>query len=289
MPEKHGEREQGEPLPTPDVEIDLELEAIRDRGMRLLSEVGYPTEPFGVYLFHASSPDAELARYVEQVVFEETFGNSREMLDDEYAPYHDATIFVCVMDQRRHVPVGAMRLITPSPAGFKTLHDLERIWGIHPDDVDREHRIGLDTSSMMDVTTLSVMSEYRGSATNGLITLSILSGMCGLFRRWSTTWAVCVMDLVVYDLIQKLTGEPYSPFPGAVPKRYLDSPASLPLHCNLAEHWKKLEATDRFMTEISHGRGLGEAVRPPDYSEEVLPASSLAARKGATDLASRTG
>lgn len=257
---------------SPDIEIDLAQEEVRDRCMRFLGEVGYPTEPFGVYLFPASSPDSELARHVEHVVFEETYGNTREVLDEEYGPYEDATVFVCVMDQQRHLPVGAMRLITTSPAGFKTLHDLEKVWGIDPDVVNRTHNLGLNTDSMMDVTTLSVIPEYRSAATDGLITLALLGGMSGLFRLHSTEWAVCIMDLLVYRLVQELICEPYTPFPGAEPKRYLDSPASLPLHCNLVNYWRKLADADPYLNEVSHARGLDPAVRLPTYPAEVLPA-----------------
>ncbi|HLM95539.1 MAG TPA: hypothetical protein VK283_04440, partial [Acidimicrobiales bacterium] len=78
------------------------------------------TAPLGVYLFRSSDPASELARHVERVVFLETFGNTPELLIKEYAPYEEASIFLCVVDHLRQVPAGTMRVLLPSPLGFKT-------------------------------------------------------------------------------------------------------------------------------------------------------------------------
>ena len=107
------------------VSVDLDL---RERCAALVDRSG-STQPFGLHVVASTDPAAELGRVVERVVFEEFFDNSPELLDEEYEPYEPASMFLCVIDQRRLVPAGVMRLIVPSPAGLKTLDDIERVLG----------------------------------------------------------------------------------------------------------------------------------------------------------------
>ncbi len=57
------------------------------------------------------------------------------MLAAEYEPYESSSIFLCVIDQKRLVPAGVSRAIVPSTAGFKSLHDIPRVWGADADDL----------------------------------------------------------------------------------------------------------------------------------------------------------
>ena len=93
------------------------------------------TEPFGVYVWADPDPAASLARHVERVVFDESFGNTPEQLDVEYGTYERSSLFLCVIDHRRRLPVGMARAILPSDAGLKSLDDIEREWGEDVDDV----------------------------------------------------------------------------------------------------------------------------------------------------------
>ena len=85
--------------------IDLVREEMRELASSVIDGAGNPTEPFGVYVFTADEPAAELARYVERTVFEEAFGNPRELLEAEYGPYESSTVFYAVLDHRRRLPV----------------------------------------------------------------------------------------------------------------------------------------------------------------------------------------
>jgi hypothetical protein len=90
----------------------------------LLTTTGRDGTPFGVYVLESGDPSSALARQVERDVFLEFFGNTVDMLDAEYRAYDAASTFLCVIDHERRVTAGMIRLISPSPAGFKTLHDL---------------------------------------------------------------------------------------------------------------------------------------------------------------------
>ncbi|MCZ7528970.1 MAG: hypothetical protein M5U31_00650 [Acidimicrobiia bacterium] len=251
--------------------VDLVREEMRDRCIRLLTEAGDPTEPFGLYVLPAAVPDSELARHVERSVFAEWFGNTPEMLAEEYAAYEDASVFLCVMDHERRLPAGAMRISLPSSAGFKTLDDLKRIWEVDLPALGRKLEFVLDTDHMMDVGTMAVMPEYRGNATEGLVALSLIAGMCALWHRCGTRWMVSVMDLLALDRIQVLTNNSLQKFPGLEPRNYLDSPASIPVYVDVRREIERLQDADPFTYEIAHGRGLESTVRPPAWSVVELP------------------
>jgi hypothetical protein len=225
-------------------ELDLVQEEMRELATAVIEAAGDPPEPFGQYVFRPEDPESELARYVEQVVFGEWFGNSRELLDTEYRPYDESTVFLSILDHRRRMPAGMARMTLPSPQGFKTLNDIDAVWGRSLPDVLAETGLDWDLSRVWDVLTIAVMSEYRGKATEGLLTLSILQfGSQGLLRTGGR-FSITVLDLVVLDLVQAMIGEPYQRFPGIEPIRYLDSPASIPVFADFDEWMPRLAAKD---------------------------------------------
>ncbi len=260
--------------------VDLVREEIRDRCIRLLTEAGEPTQPFGLYVFPASSADSDLARFVENSVFAEWFGNTPQMLAEEYSPFDEASIFLCVVDHERRLPAGAMRLILPSSAGFKTFQDLHEVWNVDLEMLGREHGLHFDRDHTMDVTTIAVMPEYRGAATDGLVTLALLQGMSVLFRMSSTRWAVSVMDLAALERVQDLIGRPCQLFPGVEPRGYLDSPASVPIFVDIEEYFARLADADPVMLEMSEGRGLESVVHPPEWPQTVRRDSRASATTG---------
>ena len=80
---------------------------MRDAELRYLTELVMPAdavEPFGAYLFRGDEPGAELGRHVERAVFLEAFGNTPELLAEEYGPYEASSVFICVVDQLPQAP-----------------------------------------------------------------------------------------------------------------------------------------------------------------------------------------
>ena len=255
--------------------IALDREELRELGGRVVAAAGRPSEPFGVYAFAADAPESELARHVEQDVFYEFFNNTPELLDAEYGPYEASTLFVCALDHRRRLPAGAIRLVLPSPAGLKSLGDVEPVWGQRIDDVLVRTSLRLDADRAWDVATLAVDSEYRGRATDGLVSLGLYQGVAQLALRCHVSWVVTILDLVVLNLLQRAMADPFQRFAGLEPMPYLDSPASLPVYCDLDAYFARLETADPSMYEILfEGRGLEAAVRPLDLEaalEHLLP------------------
>lgn len=251
------------------MELDLRL---REQCAALVDRSG-SEQPFGTYVLASNDPAAEIGREVERMVFGEFFGNTPEMLAAEYAPYEPSSIFLCVIDQRRLVPAGVSRVIVASPAGFKSLHDITRVWDRAPDDLIARSGSALDLRSCRDVATLATANDYRGSGTEGLVSLALYQAIIMSALATNAPWLVAVMDVAVIDLLSERIGSPFSRYPDVQPERYLDSPASLPVYVDLPAYGNRLAAADESMHEILfRGTGLEAAVRTPDWAAETAAA-----------------
>ena len=186
------------------------------------------TAPFGLYVFGPTDPGAELARTVERAVFAETFGNTAELLAAEYGPYEAASVFVCVIDHRRRRPAGMLRIIVPGSAGSKSLQDIATHWAADP------ASLGLDPQHTWDVATLAVAADYRGRAASGLVSLSLYQALTLAVGRAGINQVITILDLPVLRLLQWQVGRPFTAFDHLEPRPYLDSPASLPVVCDVA-------------------------------------------------------
>jgi hypothetical protein len=222
-----------------------------------------PGQPFGLYAVLADDPAAALGRTVEREVFMEFFGNTEELLAAEYEPYEIQTLFLIAVDHRRLVPVGVERFIMPSHAGLKTLHDIERVWGQSTDEVLSRAGIVLSESRSWDVATIAIRPEYRGKASDGMLSASFLQGVIQLGHAFGVTHFFTTLDLVVYRMVQELCGKPLKHFPGVEPMRYLDSPASVPLYIDMADYCSRLRQDPAQYEMWIEGKGFEAAIATP--------------------------
>ncbi len=223
--------------------------------------------PFGLYVFDADQAESSLARHIEEAVFYETFGNTPDLLAAEYGPYDEASFFLCVIDHQRRRPAGMIRVIAPSPSGFKSLDDLACRWAQPFEELAARHDLAVDLSSLWDLATLGVDCEYRGAATSGLVAMALYQGLNMLADRQGIEWAVAVLDLVVLDLINGAWGRPFAPLPGIEPQRYLDSPASQPVLCDAMDYKARLALLDPPTHQILfEGKGLESMVSTPEWT-----------------------
>jgi len=228
------------------------------------------TEPMGTYLFRSEEPEAELARHLERVVFLEAFGNTPELLAEEYGPYEASSVFVCVMDHLRRVPAGAMRIVLPSPAGCKTFHDLESVWHQDVEDVGSRTGLALDRDRTWDVATLAVADAYRGKAATGLVTLGLYQALTMLAWRSEVDWLVAILDVPVFRMIRWKLRMTFAGFTGVHPLPYLGSPASLPVWCNVDAGERRLAETDpELRSLLFEGVGIEPALRPLDLARSL--------------------
>jgi hypothetical protein len=234
---------------------------------RLAGAVTAPgtTSPLGVYLFRSGDPASELARHLERVVFMETFGNTPELLSKEYAPYDEASIFLCVIDHLRRVPAGTMRIVRPSIIGFKTLDDAGPVWGEPVATMAARTGIEIDLARTWDIATLAVAAEYRGKATMGLVSMGLYQALAMATRRCGIAWLLAILDVPVFRMIRWRLRMPMAGFTGVGARPYLGSPASLPVWCNVGDTERRLAVSDPDLHALYFdGVGMEPALRPLD-------------------------
>ncbi len=228
------------------------------------------TAPLGVYLFRSADPASELARHVERVVFMETFGNTPELLDKEYAPYDEASVFVCVIDHLRMVPAGTMRILLPSHAGFKTLDDAAPVWGEPVSAMAQRTGIDIDLARTWDIATLAVAPEYRGKATMGLVSMGLYQALALATPCCGIDWLLAILDVPVFRMIRWKLRMPMAGFTGVTAHPYLGSPASMPVWCNVGDTERRLATSDPDLHALYfRGVGMEPAITPLDLRSVV--------------------
>lgn len=234
--------------------------------------------PFGLYLVGPDEPLADEARQLEAEVFFETFGNTPELLAAEYGPYEDVSVFIVVLDHHRSTIAGMIRLILDGHGSLKSLTDIEgEPWCRPLDETLAAAGLDeLDTAEALDVTTLAVHPDYRGAATSGLVSLGLYQAVVQIAMAGDFRWLVTILDVVVLDLINGFSTQPFRPYPGVEPLRYLDSPASVPVWCDFVEYEPRIRAADPATAEtLFDGIGIEAAVAPGDYERAASIARSL--------------
>ena len=222
-------------------------------------------EPFGAYVFSWDDPNAELARHLERAVFLEAFGNTSDLLSSEYGPYEQSSLFICVVDHIRRVPAGMMRVLTPSPAGFKSLIDIEEVWGEPIERVLGRTGLDMDPVRTWDIATLAVSPDYRGTAAQGLVTMGLYQTLTLAAFRHGIGWFVAILDLPVLRLLRLKLRMIFSEFEGLTPLPYLGSLQSVPSWCDVAAAANHLEMVDADLHDVLVcGVGLEPALRRVD-------------------------
>jgi hypothetical protein len=265
-------------------DIDLPLEELHDRVDEAVPD--RTTMPFGLYAGSTDTVVGELARLVEQVVFGQTFGNTPQMLGDEYGRYEAASLFYLVIDHQRRLPVGMMRCLLPTPAGFKSVADLGREWGQDPDVVLARTGIDLELGPGWDCATIALLPGYRRGELRGHISMSLYQAAATAPCRLGFRWWFAILDQPVHRLLQWKLLRPYSTYQDVEPGPYLGSAVSLPVWCDLDEWRARVRRTDPARFELFFGgRGIDGVVAPLDW-----PAvDALVASVADADLPRRVG
>jgi hypothetical protein len=250
-----------------------------DAELRHLTEQIMPadvTQPFGAYLFGSDEPGAELGRHVERTVFLEAFGNTPQLLSQEYDPYESSSVFLCIVDHLRRLPVGMMRVLMPSSCGFKSLNDIEAVWGEPAETLLRRTGLDLDPHRTWDIATLAIDRGYRGKAASGLVSMGLYQSLTLAARCSGVEWFVAILDMPVFRMLRWKLSLIFACFESAGPMPYLGSPASVPAWCHVGKAERRLAETDPDLHAILvEGVGLEPALRPVDLTR----ASHLAGRR----------
>jgi hypothetical protein len=209
----------------------------------------------------------------EEAVFLQAFGNTKSQLNSEYETYNEQSIFLAVADAEGYV-YGACRLITPGPAGLKTLNDVAREpWGV---DGGRSARAaGVDPADAWDIATLGVREELRG--TRVMVSMALYHGILVASRVNDVTWATAIMDEHARRVLT-MAGYVMPALPGTAPAPYLGSPSSTPMYghfANVMDAQRRLNPDAyRLMTM---GIGL-DGISVPERSEFALKPAPVRVR-----------
>jgi hypothetical protein len=255
-------------------EVDLVTEELRDQVDELID--GDPSAPFGLYAGVRGSVVGDVARALEQQVFLEAFGDTPEVLAQEYGRYEQASIFYCVIDHRARQPAGMARCIVPSSAGLKSLDDIARDWGQDLDAVLTRTGIDLDPEEAWDCATIATLAPYRRGSVNGAVTSSLYQAVAATPFRLRYRWWLSILDLPVYRLIQWKLARPFSTYDGVEAGPYLGSVASLPVWSDIDEWSARVRREDPARFElIFGGRGIDGTVSPLDWDlvDDIVRAS----------------
>lgn len=179
-------------------------------------------------LLVADSPEErDAARRVEGQVFLQAFGNTPELLAQEYGPYEARSRFVTVIDDGNGSALGTARLIAAAAASpVKTLVDVAgEPW--HLSVADSLRAVGLSPPTVWDVASLAVDPRYRAGAAGAEVSVALCHGIWRYARNCDVPGLVTILDDRVHRLVRAL-GLPWYPMPGATSRPYLGSPASTP-------------------------------------------------------------
>lgn len=238
----------------------------------LTGQVAAPgaAEPFGAYIFGTDEPGSELGRRLERDVFLESFGNTPEMLAEEYEQYEASSLFIVVIDHLRHVPAGVIRVVRPSSAGFKSLNDLEPVWGETAETMMERTNLTFTQDKMWDVATLAVPPDYRAKATQGLVAMGLYQTLTMSARASGIELLVTILDMPVFRMLRWKLHMIFAGYQGVGPKSYLGSLASMPSWCDLLYSDRHLAEVDPDLHGILYkGVGLEPALRLADISSFV--------------------
>ena len=158
-----------------------------------------------------------------------------------------------------------MRVLRPSPAGFKSLLDVEPVWGVPLDDLFRGAGLVHEPERTWDVATLAVAADYRGKAAMGLVSLALYQSLTLAARRQGIDWFVAIFDVPVLRMIRWKLHMTFTGFRGVAAASYLGSAASLPAWCSLTDAEARLaETSPELRALLFDGKGIEPAVRPVD-------------------------
>lgn len=138
----------------------LDDATIADLCAKALSE-HTSTNRFVALALATHDPMADVARTVERMVFEESFGLGEAAMLAEYTPYEEQSYFFLILDRETGLPAGAARAIE---GGGKTLDDAPDLIGHSLSVIVDMHGMH-DGGKIWDYATLAVLPATAPTAT----------------------------------------------------------------------------------------------------------------------------
>lgn len=252
-------------VPTASHEHEMALKLIEQRNPE------EQQKPYGIYFLEPPDPAIELAKEIELAEFNRVFGNGPDVMEREYNRYNQASKFILMLDHEKGVPAGVIRIIVNSPAGLKSLNDLEKEpWNASIEQVLNDSGLGeLDLESTWDIATIAVASEYQGLRSTMRVSSSLLHSALSLARNRGISHYVSIIDDDVLRLrFDRLTSPPpFDRLAGLQPGPYLDSLSSTPVYADLAEMERRaMQTSPNTHSLYFEGSGLKDVSFPQEIT-----------------------
>jgi hypothetical protein len=193
---------------------------------------------FVCFQIEGTDPFSNIARQVEREVFEDSWGNDPTTMKNEYGPYDESSVFFLTVDTHKNVPAGVLRMIRNSPAGLKTLVDLDNCikspiapTAIPVDYAMRYHGID-DLDRCWDGATAAVPRRYRCKFATIYFTKARVVAAAAL--RENVQHLVAVLDAPIFKAAREVFGPSLVPLADTPPFTYMDAPNNQAVYAHVA-------------------------------------------------------
>jgi hypothetical protein len=201
----------------------------------LSAKIASASDRFACFEIEGSDPVANIARQVERATFEEAFGNDPVCMTNEYGPYEESSLFFLAIDTELGAPAGVLRVIRNSPAGLKTLVDMEDSTktptAVPAAEVMRHHGID-DLNRCWDGATAAIRPQYRRRLAT--IHVQLLRMAYAAAVRENITHYISIQDAPVYRLARRFLGLPVVPLANTPPFTYMNAPNSQAVYASVS-------------------------------------------------------
>jgi hypothetical protein len=216
-------------------------------------------DPVVCYRVSGRSRFSDIGRAVECSVFRDTFpGNDAAFMAKEYGPYEQASFFLLSVDRANKTPIGALRVIRNSPAGLKTLDDLDRPGSpvrLSTNEIRRYHQI--DTfDNVWDIGTFAILSEYRRSGVSA--SLQLYRGLYATALEEGIDHLIAIFDKLPFLAVSGYLAIPMVPLCGSDYFSYLGSPESRAIYGYIPDFEP---VVSRRLTEVPDDPAAVQALR----------------------------
>jgi GNAT superfamily N-acetyltransferase len=217
------------------------------------------TRRFSVQLAGPDDVGALLSLQVAADVFLDAFGNTAQLLREEYAALLPSMTHLVVLDRVTRTAVGSLILQAAPAEELKTVVDLAgEPWSMPTDDALSALRLSRGDRTAVDQLLVAVRPEYRNV---GLAQLLLYAGWVLSVERGIHLWTA-ILDEPLRRGMNELTRGALVPIGGAATRQYLGSAASTPIGVRMDP------ATDvALMRRIA--RAGGAAAEHADFCAEL--------------------
>jgi hypothetical protein len=220
---------------------------------------------FACFELEGTDPYANIARQVEREVFEDSWGNDSVTMKQEYGPYDESSVFFLAIDTQANRPAGVLRMIRNSPAGLKTIVDLDdnikspiAPIAIPADEVMRHHGIE-DLDRCWDGATAAVPRQYRRKL--AAMHVEIMRVVAAAAMRENIQHFVAVLDAPVVKAARDVLGLPLAPLADTPPFTHMDAPNNQAVYAHVSS---------LLGIAVRRNRKVGQKIRDC-FAESTLP------------------